>query len=152
MATTKGTEQACEHGGQIPPGKPMGVEQHMLDKGAQMMQSLKPIKGMNQHVCTFAMYSHDVTRQIETHHYATRINQDFLHHVIGSINCFLGQPYCIIGCVFSLILILFDRFRGFVYAGVEYIVSDKIFETLSPDEQKLWHSHAYEVTRRCRYS
>lgn len=30
-------------------------------------------------------------------------------------------------------------------AGVEYIVSDKIFETLPPDEQKLWHSHAHEV-------
>lgn len=31
------------------------------------------------------------------------------------------------------------------FSGVEYIVSDQIFETLSPDEQKLWHSHAYEV-------
>ena len=30
-------------------------------------------------------------------------------------------------------------------AGVEYIVSDTIFEGLPPDEQRLWHSHAYEV-------
>lgn len=30
-------------------------------------------------------------------------------------------------------------------AGIEYIVSDDIFETLPPEEQKLWHSHAYEV-------
>lgn len=29
--------------------------------------------------------------------------------------------------------------------GVEYIVSDRIFEDLPPEEQKLWHSHAYEV-------
>lgn len=29
--------------------------------------------------------------------------------------------------------------------GVEYIVSEKVFETLSPVEQKLWHSHDYEV-------
>lgn len=28
---------------------------------------------------------------------------------------------------------------------MEYIVSDKIFESLPPEEQKLWHSHAYEV-------
>ncbi|KAK3206690.1 hypothetical protein Dsin_020736 [Dipteronia sinensis] len=41
------------------------------------MQSLKPIKKMNQHVCTFALYSHDMSRQIETHHYVTRLNQDF---------------------------------------------------------------------------
>lgn len=65
-------------GEKIPPGKPMSVEQKMLDKGAQMMQSLKPVKQMNQHVCTFALYSQDMTRQIETHHYVTRLNQDFL--------------------------------------------------------------------------
>lgn len=62
----------------IPPGKAMGMEQQMLDKGAQMMQSVRPIKQMNQHVCTFALYSHDMTRQIETHHYVSRLNQDFL--------------------------------------------------------------------------
>lgn len=32
-----------------------------------------------------------------------------------------------------------------VCEGVEYIVSDRIFETLPKEEQKLWHSHAYEV-------
>ncbi|KAF4360694.1 hypothetical protein G4B88_010689 [Cannabis sativa] len=78
------------------------------------MQSLKPVKKMNQHVCSFALYSHDMTRQLMTHHYVTRLNQDSDHistHLIG----------------------------------VEYIVSDKVFETLPPQEQKLWHSHAYEV-------
>jgi Protein of unknown function (DUF1264) len=29
--------------------------------------------------------------------------------------------------------------------GVEYMVSPKIFDTLDPEEQKLWHSHVYEV-------
>lgn len=72
-ATTAGS-----HGEQIPPGKAMTTEQHILDKGAQMLQSLKPIKQMNQHVCTFALYNHDMNRQIETHHYVTRVNQDFL--------------------------------------------------------------------------
>ena len=65
-------------GRHIPPGQKMSMEQQMLDKGAQMMQSLKPVKQMNQHVCTFALYSHDMTRQIETHHYVSRLNQDFL--------------------------------------------------------------------------
>lgn len=32
-----------------------------------------------------------------------------------------------------------------MHAGVEYIVSDRIFEALPPEEQKLWHSHAYEI-------
>ncbi|KAL0656228.1 hypothetical protein Bca4012_076812 [Brassica carinata] len=30
-------------------------------------------------------------------------------------------------------------------AGIEYIRSDRSFENLPHDEQKLWHSHAYEV-------
>lgn len=64
--------------GSVPPGKSMTIGQHVIDKGAQLMQSLKPIKQMSQHVCTFAMYSHDITRQIETHHYVSRVNQDFL--------------------------------------------------------------------------
>lgn len=64
--------------GSIPPGKPISFGARILDKGAQLMQSLKPMKQMSQHVCTFALYSHDMSRQIETHHYVTRLNQDFL--------------------------------------------------------------------------
>nr|XP_018629887.1 oil body-associated protein 2C-like isoform X2 [Nicotiana tomentosiformis] len=29
--------------------------------------------------------------------------------------------------------------------GVEYIISDRIFETLPHEKQKLWHSHAHEI-------
>lgn len=84
-------------GEQIPPGKSMSVEQQVLDKGAQMLQSLTPIKQISQHVCTFAIYSHEMNRQIETHHFVTRLNQDFLQcavydsdqphaHLIGILN------------------------------------------------------------------
>ncbi|KAF5177554.1 Oil body-associated protein 2a [Thalictrum thalictroides] len=108
--------------GAQPPGDPMTVQQHMVDKGAQMVQSLKPIKQMQQHVCTFAMYSHDMSRQIETHHYVHRLTQDFLQCAVYDS----------------------DDARAHLI-GVEYIVSDRIFEDLSPEEQKLWHSHAYEI-------
>ncbi|KAF4360693.1 hypothetical protein G4B88_010688 [Cannabis sativa] len=106
----------------IPPGKAMTMEQHVLDAGAEMMQSLKPVKKMNQHVCSFALYSHDMTRQLMTHHYVTRLNQDFLQCAVYDS----------------------DHISAHLI-GVEYIVSDKVFETLPPQEQKLWHSHAYEV-------
>lgn len=109
--------------GSVPPGKGMTVKQQMLDKGAQISQSLKPIKQIKQHVCSFASYSHDMTRQIETHHYVTRLNQDFLQSAVydsGDSNARL--------------------------IGVEYIVSDRIFEALPPEEQKLWHSHVHEIT------
>ncbi|XP_059666615.1 oil body-associated protein 2C-like [Cornus florida] len=100
----------------------MSMEQHMLDKGAQMLQSLKPVKQISQHVCTFAKYSHEMTRQIQTHHYVTRLNQDFLQCAVYDSD---------------------DSTSRLI--GVEYIVSEEIFETLPPEEQKLWHSHAYEI-------
>lgn len=96
------------------------MAQQALDKGAQMLQSLKPVKQMSQHVCSFALFGHDLTRQIETHHYVTRLNQDFLQcavydsddsgaHLIGTYHrrspaldgvVFLSERY---SDVFSLI-------------------------------------------------
>uniref|UniRef100_A0A7N0T445 Uncharacterized protein n=1 Tax=Kalanchoe fedtschenkoi TaxID=63787 RepID=A0A7N0T445_KALFE len=104
------------------PGEPMSLHQHLIDRGAQMLQSLKPVEQMQQHVCTFAMYSHDMTRQIETHHFITRLNEDFLQCAVYDSDDSCGR-----------------------LLGVEYIVSDNIFETLEPEEQKLWHSHMHEI-------
>lgn len=30
-------------------------------------------------------------------------------------------------------------------AGVEYVVTEKLFESLPDEEKQLWHSHFYEV-------
>ena len=35
--------------------------------------------------------------------------------------------------------------RGARLIGIEYVISEKLFQQLSPDEQRLWHSHDYEV-------
>ncbi|XP_019166769.1 PREDICTED: oil body-associated protein 2C-like [Ipomoea nil] len=111
-----------EDGAEMPPGKAMTMGQHAVDKGAQMLQSFSPIKEMSQHACTFAIYSHDMSRQIETHHFITRINQDFLQCAV------------------------YDSDQSHArLVGVEYIISDKLYEGLPVDEQKLWHSHAYEI-------
>lgn len=79
-----------------PAGQKIGVAQQMLDKGASILQSLKPVKQISHHACTFALYAHDLSRQIETHHYVSRLNQDFLQcavydsdashaHLIGTL-------------------------------------------------------------------
>jgi len=85
-----------------PPREPMTVEQQMIDKGAQLLQSLKPVKQMKQHVCTFALYGHDMTRQIETHHYVTRVNQDFLQCAVYDSDHaharLIGETFSLIFC------------------------------------------------------
>lgn len=69
-------------GGPTPLGKEMTTGSQLVDKGAQMIQSLKPVRQMKQHACTFALYGHDLIRQIETHHYIHRLNQDFLQAAV----------------------------------------------------------------------
>lgn len=80
-----------------PMGDPTKTTTAMLDKGTSMMQSMKPVRQMGLHVCSFACYSHDPGRQIEVHIYCHRVNQDFLQcavydsnsskaHLIGTIS------------------------------------------------------------------
>ncbi|XP_076932822.1 oil body-associated protein 2C-like [Bidens hawaiensis] len=121
MSSTN-NQNGAEKNGEPMAAKPLSMGQQILDKGAQMLQSFKPINQMSQHACTFALYSHDMTRQIETHHFITRVNQDFLQAAVYDTDDSSGR-----------------------LIGIEYIVSDDIFEKLPPEEQKLWHSHAYEV-------
>ncbi|XP_058749245.1 oil body-associated protein 2A-like [Vicia villosa] len=106
-----------------PPGEAMTMGQHVVDKSAMMVQSFKPINQMSCHVCTFAIYSHDMSRQIETHHYCTRLTNKFLQCAVYDSD---------------------DSSKGRLI-GVEYIISDDIFDTLPLEEKKLWHSHAYEI-------
>ncbi|GLU22788.1 hypothetical protein SLE2022_388360 [Rubroshorea leprosula] len=100
----------------------MTMRQRVIDKGAQMLQSLKTVKQISQHVCTFALYSHDMSRQIETHHYVFRLNQDFFQCAVYDSD---------------------DSNARLI--GIEYIISDRLYEDLPMEEQKLWHSHAYEI-------
>lgn len=75
-------EEAKTNNGTPTVPKPLSTGQQILNKGAQMLQSFKPINQMTQHACTFALYSHDMSRQIETRHFITRLNQDFLQSAV----------------------------------------------------------------------
>lgn len=61
-----------------PPGRATTVSSQLLDMGAQAVQALKPVRQMKQHACSFALYAHDLSRQVEVHHFVSRLNQDVL--------------------------------------------------------------------------
>lgn len=74
------------------------------------------------HVCAFHVGKDDPKLQVESHHYCTRLRD-------GVFQC-----------------VIYDSDRGNAkLLGVEYIVSDEIFQTLPPEEKKLWHPHEYEI-------
>ncbi|CAM6034407.1 unnamed protein product [Sphagnum compactum] len=104
------------------PGAPKTVTSHILEQSAGLIQSLTPIKQFNQHVCTWAIFSHDMKRKIETHHYAARLNEDVLQCLVYDSDETDAR-----------------------LIGVEYIVSERLFLALPDEEKKLWHSHFYEI-------
>ena len=70
----------------------------------------------------FHFYADDMGRQIEAHHYCSHVTEEFYQCVIYDGN----EPH-------SRLI------------GIEYIVSESLFETLGDDEQRLWHPHNYEI-------
>ncbi|RHZ83053.1 hypothetical protein Glove_99g135 [Diversispora epigaea] len=105
-----------------PPGEKISTMSATLDYTANAIQNFDPIKNVHEHICGFHFYSHDVTRQVEAHHYCAHLNEEFRQCVIYDSN----KPDA------KLI-------------GVEYIISAKTFLSLPEEEKKYWHSHQYEV-------
>ena len=65
----------------------------------------------------------DPTYQIESHHYCTAVK----------------------GGVFQCTL--YDKDKGDAkLIGVEYVMSDELFQKLPPKEKAYWHPHGYEIS------
>lgn len=98
------------------------MKTHILEAGAAMLQSKAPMSGIHAHVCGFHFYNGEMNRQVIAHHYCSHLSEDMMQ--------------CII----------YDSDKSDArLIGIEYIISAKLFATLSEDEKKLWHSHNYEV-------
>jgi len=104
------------------PGSEKTAKTSTLETGAALLQGKEPLSKLNVYMDGFHFYNGNLKGQMEAHHYCSVLNED------------LNQ------CV------IFDGNGGSAkIMGVEYIVSGKLFQTLSGEEKKLWHSHVYEV-------
>lgn len=104
------------------PGESTTTSTAVLEKSAGILQSFKPTSQIHAHLCAFHFYAYDMRRQVEAHHYCTHYSED-VHQC----------------------LIYDTPNKDARLIGVEYIVTEKVFLTLSEEEKKLWHSHEYEV-------
>ncbi|CAH2601455.1 conserved exported protein of unknown function [Rhodovastum atsumiense] len=103
-------------------GEPRSTRSTMLDAGASMLQSKRPVDAMSAYLNGFHFYADDMGRVVEAFHYCTHLTEDFHQCVI------------------------FDSDRDTAkLIGIEYIVSERLFRSLPADEKRLWHSHDYEV-------
>jgi len=113
----KNTESNVKVSGEAKTGK-----DKLLSIGADLLQDKTPLKQFNAYLDGFHFYNGNIDAQMEAHHYVQQLNEDFYQAVI-----FDGNK------------------KDAKLMGVEYIITEKLFKTLSQEEKKLWHSHHYEV-------
>lgn len=105
-----------------PAGHPKSIKARLLELGADLMQDVAPMKQFDIYVAGLHCARHRPERQMSAHHYCRQVNQDFLQ------------------CV------LFDgNTKEANLIGVEYIISERLFEQLPEEEKAYWHPHNYEI-------
>ncbi len=104
------------------PGHEKKVGTAMLESAAEALQDLSPVRGIDYYLDAFHVMRDDPSYMMEAHHYCRDVTEELTQ------------------CV------LFDGLgKNAHLVGVEYIVSERLFESLPPDEKKSWHPHNYEI-------
>ena len=107
---------------QKPPGEDKTAKTRTLEAGAKVLQRHSPLGPMDVYLVGFHPMKDHPEHQMEAHHFCNQLNQDFAQ------------------CT------LFDgNGRNANLTGIEYIVSEKLFETLPEDERQYWHPHNAEI-------
>jgi hypothetical protein len=105
-----------------PPGGEKSAKTGTLEVGAKALQGNAPIKGYDIYLAGFHPMKDHPEQQMEAHHYCHQMNEDFAQ------------------------CILFDgNTRNANMNGVEYIISEKLFDSLPEEEKKYWHPHNGEI-------
>lgn len=105
-----------------PPGDEKSAKTSVLEAGAKLLQSTSPLNPMDIHLVGFHPMKDDPEHQMEAHHFCHQVNEDFAQ------------------CV------LFDGSgKGANLNGIEFIVSEKLFEGLPEAEKAFWHPHNAEI-------
>lgn len=105
-----------------PPGAPERTRTDALEAGAAMLQNNGPVAKLDIHLVGFHPMKDDPRHQMEAHHYCRQVNEDFAQ-------CALFDAE---GVDANL-------------TGIEYIVSERIFEDLPAEERVYWHPHNGEI-------
>ena len=103
-------------------GAPKSAGSTLLEKGAAALQDKPPVEALNSYLDGFHFYSGQMQRQMEAHHYCAMLGEEFIQCVIYDGNV-----------------------KDAKLMGVEYIVSERLFNGLPAAERALWHSHVHEV-------
>ena len=107
---------------QAPPGAKKEIDTKVLEKGAEVLQDLSPIRSIDHYLNGFHVMKDDTSLHMEAHHYCKGMNEEFTQCVIFDGNTADSN-----------------------IIGIEYIISESLFESLPEDEKKRWYPHNYEI-------
>ena len=109
-------------GGETAPGAERTAKTAALETGASLMQAKAPVEKIAMYLSGFHVSKGDPKMQMEAHHYCNQANEDFAQCVLFDGNTADARMM-----------------------GIEYILSEKLYNTLPPEEKAYWHPHNYEV-------
>jgi hypothetical protein len=92
------------------------------EPSAEPPAGLPPVEQLGVYLDAFHVMKDRPNFMLEAHHYCRANSDDFMQCVIFDGNTADAN-----------------------LVGVEYIVSESLFEDLPPDERRLWHPHNYEI-------
>lgn len=105
-----------------PPGAPERARTDALEAGAALLQNNGPVAKLDIHLVGFHPMKDHPRQQMEAHHYCRQVNEDFAQ------------------CA------LFDaEGEDANLTGIEYIISERMFEALPAEERGYWHPHNGEI-------
>ncbi len=104
------------------PGDQKSPKTVTLEAGAKVLQSNAPLKPFDIHLVGFHPMKDHPGHQMEAHHYCHQMTEDFAQ-------CTLFDG---------------DGVKARLN-GIEYIISEKLFNTLSAAERAFWHPHNGEI-------
>lgn len=105
-----------------PAGEHKGLKANVLDIGARFVQDASPLKGFDAYVVGLHCAKEEPSMQMEAHHYCKRVNEDLLQCAIFDGNTEEAN-----------------------LIGIEYIISESLFDGLPEEEKPYWHPHNFEV-------
>jgi hypothetical protein len=104
------------------PGADRTAETATLETGANLLQSKAPIEKISMYLNGFHAAKDDATMQMESHHYCDQVNEEFAQCVLYDGNTADARIH-----------------------GLEYIISERLYDTLPAGEKPYWHPHNYEI-------
>lgn len=106
----------------VPPGDDKSVKTQLLETGSTLVQTDAPVDALDIYLVGFHPLKEEPSHQMEAHHFCRQMNEHFAQ------------------CA------LFDGNTADANLnGVEYIISEELFEKLPEQEKPYWHPHNYEI-------